>query len=87
MKDAPPASTQGPYPCGEGERDFTTRTDSQNFNQHGECTECYARTLQVLIMKEKNRENEMMMKYFRCVQRIHLENHRRERQNLALWFV
>lgn len=48
MKDAPPASTNEPYSCGLGEKDFTTSADSQDYNRYAKCSECFSRTLQVV---------------------------------------
>jgi hypothetical protein len=49
MNDAPPASDKEPYKCGEGEQTFYTPPDSTEYNQYAKCSECFTKTLQVMI--------------------------------------
>ena len=47
MQDAPPASTDNAYTCGDGDRNFDVPPDSTNYNQFARCSECFSKTLQV----------------------------------------
>jgi DNA-directed RNA polymerase subunit RPC12/RpoP len=49
MKDAPPASNTEPYKCGDGEKNFYVPPDSTEYNQYARCSECFSKTLQVII--------------------------------------
>ena len=49
MKDAPPASDKDPYKCGDGDNNFYQPTDSSDYNIHAQCSECFTKTLQVLL--------------------------------------
>ncbi len=49
MNDAPPASDREPYKCGEGDKSFNEPSDSTEYNQYARCSECFKKTLQVMI--------------------------------------
>jgi DNA-directed RNA polymerase subunit RPC12/RpoP len=49
MKDAPSASNTEPYKCGDGEKNFYVPPDSTEYNQYARCSECFSKTLQVII--------------------------------------
>ncbi len=49
MNDAPPASDKEPYKCGEGDKGFYEPPDSTDYNQHARCSDCFTKTLQVII--------------------------------------
>jgi hypothetical protein len=49
MNDAPPISTQDPYVCGEGDKNFHVPLDAEDYNHNARCSECFAKALQVFI--------------------------------------
>jgi hypothetical protein len=49
MKDAPPASEGEPYKCGDGDTSFYEPPDSTDYNKYARCSDCFTKTLQVLL--------------------------------------
>ncbi len=84
MKDAPPASTKGPYKCGEGDKNFYEPPDSTDYNRHALCSECFTKSLQVSIESLLDFE---YLYIIRFVRRILSDDHQHEKPNLASWFV